>query len=357
MLIAIIGTPSAGKHTVVDYLVQRHGFKHIGLKVPSEFKGSVLTELDTGVQNLPNLTISSTSLMNTAPIPPVFENINTMLDYTTRNWLEHHVTLDLRTYEEIEPFVKRPWFLLVFVDGPLRIRFERERERGRENLSSSSTLTLDSFIDTHDLLNGPSLPSHLPAKVLSHLQTDFQRVTRLAQVHVYNNFPTVDAFWTYLDQLDLLDQERLRPGWDTYFMTLASLASHRSNCMKRRVGALLVRSKRILSTGYNGTPRGTKNCNQGGCRRCNGSARGGEALDECLCLHAEENALLEAGRDRIGSDAVLYCNTCPCLRCSVKIVQCGVREVVYNQSYSMDEASAMVLQEGGVLLRQWHMPL
>ncbi|EIW69528.1 hypothetical protein TREMEDRAFT_30583 [Tremella mesenterica DSM 1558] len=273
MLIAIIGTPSAGKHTVVDYLVQRHGFKHIGLK--------------------------------TAPIPPVFENINTMLDYTTRNWLEHHVTLDLRTYEEIEPFVKRPWFLLV----------------------------------------------------LSHLQTDFQRVTRLAQVHVYNNFPTVDAFWTYLDQLDLLDQERLRPGWDTYFMTLASLASHRSNCMKRRVGALLVRSKRILSTGYNGTPRGTKNCNQGGCRRCNGSARGGEALDECLCLHAEENALLEAGRDRIGSDAVLYCNTCPCLRCSVKIVQCGVREVVYNQSYSMDEASAMVLQEGGVLLRQWHMPL
>ena len=93
--------------------------------------------------------------------------------------------------------------------------------------------------------------------------------------------------------------------------------------MKRRVGALLVRSKRILSTGYNGTPRGTRNCNQGGCRRCNGSARGGEAretrhslavlrsgsVDECLCLHAEENALLEAGRERIGPDSVLYCNT------------------------------------------------
>jgi dCMP deaminase len=91
-------------------------------------------------------------------------------------------------------------------------------------------------------------------------------------------------------------------------------------------------------------------------------------VNECLCLHAEENALLEAGRDRIGDDSVLYCNTwvshgvrlilarCPCLRCSVKIVQTGVREVVYNQSYSMDEASAMVLQEGGVLLRQFHMP-
>jgi len=97
-------------------------------------------------------------------------------------------------------------------------------------------------------------------------------------------------------------------------------------------------------------------------------------VDECLCLHAEENALLEAGRERIGEDSVLYCNTygaplsavlaeklmvsgrCPCLRCSVKIVQTGVREVVYNQSYSMDAASAMVLKEGGVVLRQLHMP-
>lgn len=95
-------------------------------------------------------------------------------------------------------------------------------------------------------------------------------------------------------------------------------------------------------------------------------------VDECLCLHAEENALLEAGRERIGEDSVIYCNTyvslwqtswrvadqcsCPCLRCSVKIVQCGVREVVYNQSYSMDVASAMVLKEGGVILRQLHMP-
>lgn len=80
-------------------------------------------------------------------------------------------------------------------------------------------------------------------------------------------------------------------------------------------------------------------------------------VSNCLCLHAEENALLEAGRDRIGDDAVIYCNTCPCLLCSVKIVQCGVREVVYNQSYSMDTESAKVLEDGGVILRQLHMPI
>ncbi|KAK4331631.1 Deoxycytidylate deaminase [Rhodotorula toruloides] len=183
--------------------------------------------------------------------------------------------------------------------------------------------------------------------------------------------------------------ELLRPSWDTYFMLLASLASLRSNCMKRRVGAVLVRDKRVVSTGYNGTPRGVKNCSEGGCGRCNshgdgfgdeadpegvddeaemlaangqrkGMSRVGEALDECLCLHAEENALLEAGRERVSGGgtegATLYCNTCPCLRCTVKIVQCGVEEVIYSLSYSMDSASRRVMEEAGVVLRQIPQP-
>lgn len=94
--------------------------------------------------------------------------------------------------------------------------------------------------------------------------------------------------------------------------------------MKRRVGAVLVSNKRVVSTGYNGTPRGMRNCNEGGCGRCNSTSvstsgnngnatpvKSGVALDECLCLHAEENALLEAGRERAGagSGGVLYCNT------------------------------------------------
>ena len=123
---------------------------------------------------------------------------------------------------------------------------------------------------------------------------------------------------------------------DTPIQTLASLASMRSNCMKRRVGAILVRNKRIVATGYicslyhlvsiyhyitfcssyNGTPLGLTNCNEGGCARCNGL----EERESCLCLHAEENALLEAGRERV-SGATLYCNTsaqmfhCTSIRC------------------------------------------
>jgi dCMP deaminase len=119
-------------------------------------------------------------------------------------------------------------------------------------------------------------------------------------------------------------------------MQLCSLAARRSNCMKRRVGCVLVREKRVISTGYNGTPIGLRNCNEGGCGRCNSVGEGGHGLDTCLCIHAEENALLEAGRERVGGGATLYCDTCPCLTCSIKIVQVGVMDVVYGQGYSMD---------------------
>ena len=110
-------------------------------------------------------------------------------------------------------------------------------------------------------------------------------------------------------------------------MQLASLAAQRSNCMKRRVGCVLIQEKRVISTGYNGTPRHLKNCNEGGCEcnpndekeeiivlraagaRCNAGHAAGVSLSTCLCIHAEENALLEAGRERIRGGSILYCNT------------------------------------------------
>ncbi|OAP62093.1 hypothetical protein AYL99_04296 [Fonsecaea erecta] len=176
-----------------------------------------------------------------------------------------------------------------------------------------------------------------------------------AHLSILNSFPSISTYHAFLSTLDLPSPLRLRPTWDAYFMTLASLAAQRSNCMKRRVGCVLVHHARIVSTGYNGTPRGLVNCNEGGCPRCNGSGNaGGTALDTCLCLHAEENALLEAGRERLrDGGAILYCDTCPCLTCSVKIAQVGVKEVVYSQSYNMDDASRRVLRDAGVVLRQF----
>ena len=86
-----------------------------------------------------------------------------------------------------------------------------------------------------------------------------------AEVRLVNTTQSIQALHETLRDLDLANEQRLRPNWDQYFMQLASLAAQRSNCMKRRVGCVLVREQRVISTGYNGTPRNLKNCNEGGC--------------------------------------------------------------------------------------------
>ncbi|KAH9997741.1 cytidine deaminase-like protein [Russula compacta] len=293
MFIAIIGTRLSGKSTVETYLVEK-GF--VPVRIISR-----TPEYGDRAQVV--------SCFRALDKSSYFSSATELLEHVTRNWRHNFVTQDLRTEHIIEMFIKRPFFMLISIDGPLSDRFLRANK----------------FV----------------------LYSSYDRLQKYVTLHVVNNFDTVTALHSYLDEINLLDADRLRPSWDSYFMTLASLASMRSNCMKRRVGAILVRNKRIIATGYNGTPLGLANCNEGGCTHCNSLNERGS----CLCLHAEENALLEAGRERV-SGATLYCNTCPCLTCTVKIVQTGVKEVVYNLSYKVDDASAKIFQDAGVILRR-----
>ena len=92
------------------------------------------------------------------------------------------------------------------------------------------------------------------------------RLINRAEVRLVNSTSSLEQLHDALKDLDLANEQRLRPSWDQYFMQLASLAAQRSNCMKRRVGCVLVREQRVISTGYNGTPRNLRNCNEGGCR-------------------------------------------------------------------------------------------
>ncbi|KAN0133183.1 Cytidine deaminase-like protein [Lactarius tabidus] len=263
----------------------------------------------------------------------------------------------------IQMFIKRPFFMLVSVDGPISDRFHRANNHQAGSLGAFVLANdADVYGRRHPTLHQSDAIEKQEVQVEN--SSPLHSLQQYVTLHVINNFDNVEALHSYLDDINLLDANRLRPSWDSYFMTLASLASMRSNCMKRRVGAILVRNKRILATGYvytlrvrlyslalypsyNGTPLGLTNCNEGGCTRCNGS----DERESCLCLHAEENALLEAGRERV-EGATLYCNTCPCLTCTVKIVQTGVKEVVYNLSYKVDDASAKVFQDAGVVLRR-----
>lgn len=111
------------------------------------------------------------------------------------------------------------------------------------------------------------------------------------------------------------------------------MASTRSNCSRRHFGAILVRGRSVISTGYNGTPTGVKNCIDGGCPRCSSDTPPGEGYDQCICVHAEINTVLTAARNGIDTDGtVLYTQTRPCLSCLKELIQAGVYKVVYSNS-------------------------
>ncbi|EPS37862.1 hypothetical protein H072_8406 [Dactylellina haptotyla CBS 200.50] len=332
MFIGLCGTICAGKHTVAKFLVEAYGFQILRLAAPAS---TPLPKPDEGP--------TTTTVVSHFPEKSndTFASIDELLEYVTGRWQERFVTVDIENEDALDALLKRPFFILVSVDAPIVVRWKRYIEKCK--VYNSPPPTLEAFVtkaDTHMFNPRTGL---IPLFVRATLQ-------------LLNPSESLDVFYESLKSIDLVDERRLRPTWDAYFMQLANLAAQRSNCMKRRVGCVLVREKRVISTGYNGTPRGLRNCNEGGCSRCNSGSTGGSSLSTCLCLHAEENALLEAGRERIGKGSILYCDTCPCLTCSVKIAQVGISEVVYSQAYSMDNKTAEVLSAGGVKLRQFSPP-
>jgi dCMP deaminase len=144
-----------------------------------------------------------------------------------------------------------------------------------------------------------------------------------------------------------------RPSWDEYFMSIARQVASRSNCVKRKVGAVIAKDRRIISTGYNGTPRGTRNCNEGGCPRCNSFSKGGTELGECLCSHGEENSITQAAYHGVSvTGGTVYTTFCPCLMCTKMIINAGLMEVVYNADYPLGDVSLALLREAGLKVRQ-----
>ncbi|KAF2802004.1 uncharacterized protein BDZ99DRAFT_402452 [Mytilinidion resinicola] len=331
MLIGLCGGICAGKSAIATYLIEEHRFRRISL---------ARTASTPAVKKSASNAHVPTPEYNTDDGDASFPDVDALLDFVTLRWREHWVTTDIWDESVVDALMRRPFFLLVSVEAPVSIRWERFRSR-----CASHKLT-------------PPLLGEFVLRNDAHLYTPITGLAPLlhrAHVKLLNSTTSLASLKTSLAALDLPNESRLRPSWDQYFMQLADLAAHRSNCMKRRVGCVLVREKRVISTGYNGTPRGLRNCNEGGCTctRCNEGSHAGADLGTCLCLHAEENALLEAGRDRIREDSILYCNTCPCLTCTVKITQVGISEVVYNQAYSVDTKAASIFAAAGVKLRQF----
>ena len=147
---------------------------------------------------------------------------------------------------------------------------------------------------------------------------------------------------------------KARPDWDTYFMDIAHVVKRRSNCSRRDVAALIVKDRRIISTGYNGTPSGIKNCFEGGCPRCASNTPSGERLGECICAHAEENAIIQAACYGMAlRGATLYCTDSPCLLCAKMIVTAGIKEVVFESPYRFSAQAVRLLKTAGIRCRRF----
>jgi len=143
-----------------------------------------------------------------------------------------------------------------------------------------------------------------------------------------------------------------RPSWDEYFMNITELAAQRSTCLRRKVGAILVRDKRIITTGYNGAPSDINHCLDTGCLREQMGIPSGERHELCRGLHAEQNAIIQAALHGVSiKGAVLYCTNMPCLICSKMLINAQVTEVYYKEGYA-DDLSISMMAEAGIPLKQ-----
>lgn len=329
MIIGLTGKNGAGKGEVAKYLQER-GFQYYSLsdvlreeaaKEGREISRDILVDLGNRLRGQYGPGVLA-------------EKIFSRLDPE-----KHYVIDSVRHPSEVQVLRRRADFILAAVRAPERLRFERLKQRARER----DPKTFEEFLalETREAASGNA----------AHQQLD--SAIALADKVLENTGPLKTLHEQVKELLLEFSKKQSRPDWDSYFMGIAKVVALRSNCIKRKVAAVIVKDKRIIATGYNGTPRGVKNCSEGGCPRCNAIDASGKGLEECLCSHAEENAIVQSAYHGVNiNGSVLYTTFSPCLMCTKMIINAGIHEVVYNVSYPMSETSFRLLGEAGVRVKQ-----
>lgn len=140
----------------------------------------------------------------------------------------------------------------------------------------------------------------------------------------------------------------MRPSWDEYFMNMVDIVKTRSTCLRRQVGAIIVKDKRILASGYNGAPSGVRHCDEVGCLREQLHVPSGQRQELCRAIHAEQNAIAQAAMMGISvKDATIYITTQPCAICAKMIINAGITRIVYRGDYP-DALAMDLLREAGI---------
>jgi dCMP deaminase len=334
MIIGLTGEHCAGKGTLAEYLAKK-SFYYLSLS------DVIREEIVAGGKDVTrDELIEKGNELRKKFGPGVLAKKSVAKIKSDRNY----VIDSIMNPAEVKELRKLKGFFLVHVTAPPEIRFERMKARGRENDPN----TYEAFVK-------------LEKAVMQNADTTKHQLIetfKMADKTIVND-SDIMGFYERIDVLlgELSKEFKpTKPGWDEYFMSIAKVVSTRSNCMKRHIGAIIVRDKRIVSTGYNGTPRGIKNCDEGGCPRCNNYADKGTKLDECLCSHGEENAIVQAAYHGISvKGGTIYTTFSPCWWCTKMIINSGIVEVVYNTDYPLGEVAMQLLKEAGVMVKQLKM--
>jgi len=327
MIIGLTGTNGSGK-TVACELLKRKGFQFYSL---SDIIREELAEKGLAA-NRENLIAEGNRLRTELGSAILALRVGRKLRHD-----QNYVIDSIRNPREVQALRDSGEFRLLHLDAPRKLRYERVVRRGGERVPAS----FEEFTEQEDREINGSNEAHQRL-----------RATWAEADETLDNSGTLDGFKAAVTELVkrwMMGSER--PGWDEYFMQIARIVALRSNCMKRKVAAVIVRDRRIISTGYNGTPRGAKNCNEGGCPRCNSLADSGTMLSECLCSHAEENSIVQAAYHGISvKGATLYSTFSPCLLCTKMIINAGISRVVYNLEYPLNDTAKELMAETGVEL-------
>jgi len=332
MIIGVTGDYASGKDSVVDILIEK-GFFHVS------FSNLIREELNKDKKQITrdNLIKRGNELRE-----KYGSKILARLSLEKVKEGENFVFTSIRNSGEVELLQSREDFILINVTAPEKVRLQRIISRNRE--SDPKTIEDLRRKENIERSNDPNAQQ-------------LHKVAKMAKIVLVND-TTIDNLKIKVDKLIadwIFKLQPSRPSWDQYFMGIAETVKERANCMSPKKGAILVRDKQIISTGYCGSPKNITHCNENGCKRCKerhlGNLKSGDYSVVCICAHAEENAIVQAAYNGASTKrTTMYTTFTPCNVCARMIINAGIIEVVAKVQYP-DNVGTKLLKEAGVKLR------
>ncbi len=329
MIVGVTGGYCSGKDTVAQYLAD-NGFTHISL---SDFIRAELRLRKKEITRA-NLIEAGKELREKFGHAALANLALEAMDADKK-----YVVSSIRNPAEVEALRKRKGFILVYVDAPAKERFRRMAGRQKQGEE------LPTFTDF--LASEKKEMSEDPAGQQLH------KVFRMANLTIRND-GSVEQLYQKLDKFLRMWKPRLdkRPNWDEYFIGIMKQVGRRGTCDRGKSGAVIVRDKRLLSTGYVGSPIGIPHCDEVGHEMHTVTNPDGTTSQHCIrTAHAEQNAIVQAARHGTSIDgATVYCKMEPCHTCAKMIINAGIKRVVCEKKYHGAKLSREILKKAGVKL-------